>query len=266
MKLRAALPFPSFRLPPFKYLLGGVLLYLAFLLITAPSYILQWAITKYGQNMLSVGALKGGLWRGEATGLQVNLPNGMRFAFDRAQWRFAPLALLRGQTAVKVTVEGSGMKADGQIGRSWFGPSVHLSDFQATLPGEMLTQVVPMLSIWKPGGNLELKTEDFSLRENQAEGRARLTWKDAHVSLTPLRPLGTYQIALEGVATGVQYQVSTLSGALQVEGKGAWAPNQPPKFLGSAKAVTGKEGELASVLNLMGRNDGTGVYRISTTP
>ncbi len=257
------LALPSFRLPPLRYLFGGIALYLVFLLATAPASLLNWVLPQLPRSPLALGLADGTLWSGEAGRSNVTLPNGLALSFDRVKWRFAPLALLRAEIALHLNLTGAGLQAQGVVGRSLLSSTLQLRDCRASAPASFATQFMPALEIWKPSGSIELETEGFRLLDKGAEGKATVRWKDAAVTLSPVKPLGSYVVNLEGNANGVQYQVSTTSGSLQVEGRGTWSPEQAPKFLGTARAQKGQEAQLVDLLRLMGRDEGNGVFRMS---
>jgi hypothetical protein len=265
--MKLALPVPRLRLPPLRFVLGGIALYLLFLFALAPAYLLNWVIKRAAPAApISAVDLQGSLWSGEARQVSVSLPNGAALAFERVQWRLSPLALLKAQAAARVQLIGSGLQGAGVVGRSLFSGALALSDFKGNAPASFLTQFAPALSIWKPSGTIELETDSFSLKDAKGEGKALVRWKDAAVTLSPVVPLGTYQVTVDGTAAGMQYEVKTLSGKLQVEGKGNWAPDQPPKFLGTARASPGSEAQLGDLLRLMGREESGGVFRLSAQP
>jgi len=258
------LALPSVRLPPLRYFLGGIVLYLTFLAATAPAFILNWALARFSANPISIIDIQGTLWSGEAIQASLALPTGQAFAFERIRWRFAPLRLLRGELGARIEARGAGLQVDGTVGRSLFGKTIHLTNFNGSVPASTLTQAVPALEIWKPTGIVELETQDFVLREAKSDGKAVLRWKDAAVTLSPVKPVGSYQLAAQGASDGLQYQVSTVSGPLMIDGKGIWAPDKPPVFNGTARAQQGYEGQMVDLLRLLGRDEGNGVFRIGS--
>lgn len=260
--MRLALNFRL--LPPVRYVLGGILLYFIFLLATAPAFLLNWLLSKLPESPALLGSTAGTLWSGEARGVSVRLSNAPALSLDRVEWRLAPLGLLRGELAVHVQVQGNGIGGNGVIARSLFSKTLHLSDFSATVPGAMLGRVVPVLQIWQPSGVIQFDTEDLTLREASGKGNALLRWNNVGVSLSPVKPLGAYEVAVEGSNSGFQYQVKTTSGPLLIEGKGVWAADKPPIFNGTARAQAGSEGQLRDLLAVLGRDEGNGIYRLSS--
>ena len=89
----------------------------------------------------------------------------------------------------------------------------------------------------------------------RVSGRAELTVRDAATRLTPLRPVGSYRLTVEGGALP-DLRLETLQGGLQLSGSGQWV-GERLRFTGEARAQPGTEAALDNVLNIIGRRAGT---------
>ena len=95
----------------------------------------------------------------------------------------------------------------------------------------------------------------------QLQGAAQLQLLQISSSLTTLPVLGSYQVAVTGGAN-TSVVLSTLSGALQLQGSGGWQ-NGRFGFAGQAQAAPGYEDSLANILNVIGQRRGAAsVFRI----
>lgn len=110
------------------------------------------------------------------------------------------------------------------------------------------------------GGSLRLSSSGLTL--DVAEGRwtvlgqADLELNNVASSLTTLDRLGSYRVHLDGAAgRPPSFTLSTLEGALQLNGSGQWTGSQI-RFRGEARAAPGAEGELDNLLNFFGRRQG----------
>ena len=56
-----------------------------------------------------------------------------------------------------------------------------------------------------------------------AQGDATLRWRAAGSALTPVSPLGDYEVHFKAVGAAVHAELRTLAGPLQLDGKGTWA-------------------------------------------
>jgi len=72
---------------------------------------------------------------------------------------------------------------------------------------------------------------------------------------TTLGRLGSYRLRLDAAGGTPAFTLSTLDGALQLDGSGQWSGSQL-RFRGQARAAPGAEGELDNLLNFFGRRQG----------
>jgi general secretion pathway protein N len=88
-------------------------------------------------------------------------------------------------------------------------------------------------------------------------GLLRLQALDVSVRLSTLRPLGSYQLDLQGGAR-TTLSLTTLNGRLQLSGQGHWqGQGQGLVFSGEASAEPEHEAALNNLLNLMGQRQGS---------
>ena len=91
------------------------------------------------------------------------------------------------------------------------------------------------------------------------QGQTELQLQQLSSRLSTLRPMGSYQLLLQGTASGTatpQLSLRTLQGPLLLQGQGQWL-NQRLRFAGEASAQDGAEAALANLLNVIGRRDGS---------
>jgi general secretion pathway protein N len=262
--MRMALP--AVRFPSLKYIFGAIGLYLLFLIATAPAWLVVWALPKFAPSFpINIADSRGSLWRGEFSDVSATLPTGQTLRFDRLQWQLQPLRLLRAELAAAVEVSGPQLQGKATVGKGIFG-GVKLRDVAASAPASLLPMAMPALEIWKPSGTLDLATTDFTYAAAASSGKAKVTWKQAALALSAVKPLGEYTLAVDANDNGLNYQLATVSGALQLEGKGRWAANNSPTFLGSARAQPNFAAQLADLLRLLGTPDSSGAVPLRYQP
>ena len=112
------------------------------------------------------------------------------------------------------------------------------------------------------GGALRLVSPGLTLESVQGrwrmQGRADLELVGASSRLSTLDTLGSYRLTLAGDpgnAGASQLTLSTLEGALQLNGSGTWGPGGV-RFRGEARAGAADEVALSNLLNIIGRRDG----------
>lgn len=113
----------------------------------------------------------------------------------------------------------------------------------------------------KPGGQLRIATRQLELVSGaagwQMSGQADLELLRASSRLSTLDPLGTYRVRLSGQPAGAtQLNLSTLDGALLLNGNGQLGQKGGLRFRGDARAAPGAEAALNNLLNIIGRRQG----------
>jgi len=126
------------------------------------------------------------------------------------------------------------------------------------LPAAWLTGLGTPWNTLQPQGRLQLHTRGLALQVSasgvQMQGLVQLDVQDLSTSLSTLRPVGSYRLALVG-ANPAGLELSTLEGALQLQGKGRVGP-RGVVFDGEARAAEGLEDALSNLLNIIGQRQG----------
>jgi general secretion pathway protein N len=258
------LALPSVPFPPLRFVLGTLALYGVFLVVTAPAWIIAEYLPRLTGTPMAAEVAHGTLWSGEFSGVTLNLGAGQSVRLDEVKWRVAPLALLRGEFALRMDFKGAAAQGNGTIGRGLLG-GLHLSEFKANFGAALLPQVLPALDIWKPGGTFEVIAPDFTYSGADSRGTAEVFWRKAAITLSPINPIGEYRLAVDA-SRGVQYQLSTIDGPLKLDGQGAWTANQQPTFNGTARTQAQFQGQLIDLMRLLGKEESGGVFRIRWPP
>ena len=94
------------------------------------------------------------------------------------------------------------------------------------------------------------------------QGGATLQWRGAGSALTPVAPLGDYELRLDGSGTAVRASLRTLVGPLRLEGSGSWTPGASPAFLGTARVAPEFRVQLEPLLRLIAVERGDGSFEL----
>ena len=133
-----------------------------------------------------------------------------------------------------------------------------VSDQRSLWPAEVLSGLGTPMNTLEPTGRLLLQTADLHWHWRpsgpQLGGQISLDLQNLGSALSTLRPMGHYRLAVQG-GTQPQLTLSTVEGALQLEGQGQWQ-NGRWRFKGQASAEPGLEPALANILNIIGRREG----------
>lgn len=242
--------------------LGGVLGCLSALVVMAPADGLTQALAAASQGRVQLRAASGSVWSGSA---QLVLTAGAHASDAQAlpgavHWRIRPewrqdgpaLAVQISADCCTTTPLSLRWRASASGGR------LTLADGLSRWPAEVLSGLGAPWNTLQAQGWLQLSSQQAQLERGpqgwQFGGHVRLQAIDVSVRLSTLRPLGSYQLDVQGGAR-TSLALSTLDGRLQLSGQGHWQ-GQGLVFSGLASAAPDHEAALNNLLNLMGQRHG----------
>lgn len=233
------------------------------MLLFAPARVVALLIGHFSAQRIQIINPQGRWWQG--TGDWIVSPDGQRTAARAlpaelswqvtGAWENGPTLQLRLQSpcclpsgwAMRLGLGGSGWQL------SW-------DEHHSHWPASWLTGWGAPWNTLQPEGSLQLYLPAGVLQPPLQTAQIGQGWKlqalDMASSLSPLKPLGSYEIRSEADGPlGLKWQLHTLRGPLQLQGTGLWQNGQL-HFRGSAEATDGRETALANLLNLVGRRNG----------
>jgi general secretion pathway protein N len=230
--------------------LAVVLTILAFL----PAAWLGPMVERQTGGRLTLGDAQGTLWRGSAFvggaagegGAVTPLLPG------RFDWRLSPLLLL-GQ----VNMDLANDQALAQPVRITGGlSSWQVSAGQLLLPAEGLAGLGAPLNTLALTGTIKLSWNllDIARQGNTVavNGRTVLSLTDMGSRMSPIKPLGSYEMTMDWRGQRADVDLRTVRGALLLSGTGG-LDNGRLRFSGQASAAEGYEDTLGNLLNLLGQ-------------
>jgi general secretion pathway protein N len=226
----------------------------ATLLIFFPAPWLTAIVERESGGRLTLGDAQGTLWHGSAFIGGAPGPGGAVTPLlpGRVGWRLSPLALL-GQVDL-VLENAAALSQPLHVRGTWSHWQV--SPAALLLPAQGLAGLGAPLNTIAPSGTLRLSWSTLELARQERRlgltGRTTLEMKDMASRLSSIRPLGSYELALDWRGQSAQLTLSTRSGALLLSGKGALEQGRF-RFSGQAKAAAGYEETLGNLLNLLGQ-------------
>ena len=203
---------------------------------------------------LTLGDAQGTLWRGSAFiggapgagGVVTPLLPG------RFTWRLSPLVLF-GEVALQLE-NPLALSQPVRVAGDW--SHWQLSAAELMLPAEGLAGLGAPLNTLAPSGVMRLSWSALDLvREAQTvavNGRTTLLMSDMGSRMSPIKPLGSYQLTMDWQGQQAKLNLSTLRGALLLSGDGALDRGRL-RFSGQASAANGYEATLGNLLNLLGQ-------------
>jgi len=203
---------------------------------------------------LTLGDAQGTLWRGSAFigGAASGDSPVTPLLPGRFSWTISPLALVG---MVDLRLENAEALAQpvtfkGSWSRWQLSPSALL------LPAEGLSGLGAPLNTVAPSGAMRLSWTGLELaladRQLAINGRTTLEMTDMASRLSPIRPLGSYALALDWRGQQAQLTLSSVKGPLLLSGRGNLDQGRL-QFSGQAEAAQGSEEQLANLLNLLGQ-------------
>lgn len=221
-------------------LLGGVLLILA-LLAQLPASLLASVLHHKTGGQVRLSAVHGSLWHGAG---QVAL--GENALWEAVQWRLVPTDLLYGKLGLRFEADGG--KAHVRLGAS----SIELLDTDLQVNIAPLARLDKRSAPYGLGGRARLNTSQWKVGSTAA-GSLSIDWLQASSRQLMLPgPLGDYRVQINPEASHWKITVSTLGGALEVNGLGTWSPAAGLAAEVLFRAAPGSETLLAPLLNQVG--------------
>jgi general secretion pathway protein N len=203
---------------------------------------------------LSLGDAQGTLWRGSAFIGGAPGANGAVTPLlpGRFAWRLSPLVLF-GQVGLQLE-NPLALSQPIRVEGNW--SQWQVSPAELMLPAEGLAGLGAPLNTLAPSGVMRLSWTTLELVRQQqmvaVNGRTVLTMNDMGSRMTPVKPLGSYQLTMDWRGQQAQLNLSTLRGALLLTGSGSLDRGRL-QFSGQASAANGYEETLGNLLNLLGQ-------------
>ena len=211
-------------------------------------------IERQTHGRFTLSDAQGTVWSGSAriTGMSNSAELAVLTLPGRFVWTLSP-SLLIGKIDVRI-INTQLLERPVRVSGDW--RTWHFGEFALSLPASQLISLGAPLNTLKPTGQMRISARSLTLLLKtegvQIHGAMRLQLNDIASVLSPVKPLGTYSMEFDWQGMRAQLTLSTLSGALQLQGNGA-LENGHLRFSGLAWAWPEYEPHLANLLNLLGR-------------
>lgn len=229
------------------------------LVVFAPAHWMARALAHATDQRVLLADARGTVWTGSAKLLLTGGQGSRDVAAlpQRVQWRWRPSAQgLRLQLTFACCAPAP-LQILARPQRN--GVRLVVADGLSRWPASLLAGLGSPWNSLQPAGTLALNTRGFtaSLQAGQWQfgGAAVLEARDISSALSPLRPMGTYRIDIDG-GPEPQIRLETLQGDLRLAGSGQWNGSRIT-FSGEASAQPGREEVLNNLLNIIGRRNGS---------
>jgi general secretion pathway protein N len=223
-------------------------------LIFLPASMVGQAVERQTGGRLTLGDAQGTLWRGSAFIGGAASPTGAVTPLlpGRFSWRLSPLVLI-GQVDVRLE-NADALSQPVDVRGSW--SQWQVSPAAIVMPADNLAGLAAPLNTIAPSGKMTLSWTGLALerqgRDVAVNGHTTMLLSDISSRLSPLKPLGTYELAMDWRGAQAQLNLATVRGALVLDGKGTIDKGRL-RFSGSAKAADGYDDTLANLLTMLGQ-------------
>src|SRR5450631_573969 len=246
------------RLPAMAAL--GMAAYAVFLLASTPATFIAARASATAPGLIDLADTHGTLWSGSARA-RIRATGG-DVLLDRIEWRFLPARLAFGRIAFDVVATGRGLDVRSQVARGFAG--WELREVAARGDVAALTPLAPVIATWRPEGNVAISSTGIEWNDSRARGDVRAEWSDAALSISDVRPLGSYRIDVHADGGPANVAVATISGPLRIAAQGTLMPPCVLRLSGDARGEGAAAAALEPLLNLIGprRPDGARALEI----
>ena len=196
----------------------------------------------------------GTVWEGSAIVVSKPDKNGNQLPLvpGRFFWHISPMLLL-GQVSLKIDNTETLTEPITIVG-SWY--QWHINPSSMRLNAEQLSLLGAPFNTLRLSGDVLMSWQELqvNLQAKQINiiGLIQIDFKKIASALSPIKPLGEYQLTMEWLSQQAKINLNTLAGPLQLHGKGIFQQGRL-QFSGVAYADAGKEKQLSLLLNLLGR-------------
>lgn len=235
----------------------GLFVYAVAAIATAPARLVDSGLQRASNGRLRLVEAQGTLWSGSGQ-IEIRDTGGRTGVAKSLAWRVVPESLLRGRLVCEVELDQSTKRFPVTISLS----RIELANADISLPAAVLGLGVPKLAPLGLTGDVLIHVASLSIARNEMEGNATLQWRAAGSTLTPVSPLGDYEIRLDGEGMMLHAFLRTISGPLRLDGKGSWTHGDSPAFLAMARVLPQHQQQLAPLLRQIAVERGEGSFEL----
>jgi general secretion pathway protein N len=204
----------------------------------------------------------GSLWNGSAMLMLAAGGDGSAGAATvlpgRVEWRTAFWPLFAGRVRMQLH-QNEAMLEPVTIEASLGGATV--SSGGIALPAALLSGLGAPFNTLDLRGDVRANWTQWHLIRGNAFGGLTVTLGDMASRASPIKPLGSYRLALQAQGAASTLDLSTLKGPLLLSGHGTIA-RASASFHGEASVTPEARDNLTGLLNLLGRPTGTGTVAL----
>ena len=224
----------------------GLGIYAGALVVQAPATLVDAGLQRASSGRLRLAQAQGTIWAG--AGLIEIRDAGSRNAIaENIAWRVMPESMWRGRLVCEIGLERTARHFPLSASLS----KIEIADAEIDLPAEALAFAEPRLKPLRLSGDVLLHAANLSIGRDGMLGNATLQWRSAGSAFSPVSPIGSYELRLDGQGNTVHATLSTLQGPLQLDGSGSWTTGRNPEFQATVRVPPQYQEQFAPLLRLI---------------
>lgn len=224
----------------------GLGTYFATLVAMAPGTLVDAGLQRASNGRLRLAQAQGTIWAG-AGQLELRDVSGRNAIAKEIAWHVLPESLWRGHLICNVELDRAGHSFPIAVSFSRF----EIGNADINLPAAALAFAEPRLRPLRLSGDVLLHATNLSFGRDGMLGIVTLQWRAAGSAFSPVSPIGSYELRLEGQGNTVHALLSTLQGPLQFDGSGAWTNGKSLEFQATVRVPPQYQQELTPLLRLI---------------
>jgi general secretion pathway protein N len=230
--------------------------------VFAPATWLAHAVASTSEQRVLLADARGSIWNGSAVPVfsggpesrdAALLPGRLQWSLGLRAWAFE--LRLRQECCMAGDVVLQIRPGLGSVAAQLMPGGAGLGEW----PAALLTGLGAPWNTLQPGGSLRLTSPGLTVEVARGRwrisGQADLELNNLSSRLSTLERLGSYRLHLDGSTPTPTLMLSTVEGALLLNGSGQWTDSHL-RFRGEARAAPGFEPALDNLLNILGRRQG----------
>ena len=230
------------------------------LVALAPATLIDARLERASEGTVRLAEARGSLWSG-AGWIEIRDAQGRAGVAKPLAWRVLPGSLLRGRFSVEIELDRAARPFPVTLSLS----RIEIADAGISVPAAVLGLGMPRIAPLRLTGDVLVDIPRLTVERGRMDGEATLKWRAAGSALTPISPLGDYEVRFKAVGPAVHAALRTLEGPLQLDGEGTWTNGAPPSFLVAARVPAQHREQLAPLLRLIAVERGAGSFEISSS-
>lgn len=235
----------------------GLVAYLLGMMVIAPASLIDAGLQVWAGGRLRLVDARGTLWSGSGL-IELRDRAGQRGIAEGLAWRLVPASLMNGRLDYVVELARAPRPFPLRISLA----GLELSDAELALPAGVFGLALPRLAPLGLSGNALLQVATLAIGPDRLRGKATLKLRETGSALTPVAPLGDYELLLDADQAGVRIALHTLAGPLQLDGGGVWAGGKASGFQALAQVPLQYRPQLGPLLGLIAVEHSAGNFTL----